>query len=212
MLASYDRQLAFGDLVADLDWELDQNLGELRLGPDIALPAQLLGSLAYGSTWRWAWANSSVDERLTAMAREAARVGQERGIAVLTEPDVDPARIGDPHLIGLAVAGLLGADAYYRCPYDGGEAIVLVEFPQIRQEPPKPIALRAMTVITAALHALPVPITKAAIANYLHQLGLPVVESADQIQIEGASPMSFRFDELGRLIEIKGSVAPDHAG
>jgi hypothetical protein len=51
-LASFERQLGFAELVGERDSLLDQESGVLRLGDDLVLPVQLLGSEATGSgTW-----------------------------------------------------------------------------------------------------------------------------------------------------------------
>ena len=212
LLPAFDRQLAFAAFAGDRDWDLDQDAGHLRLGDDLVLPAQILGTVSEAtSTWRWSWANPSVDEALTLKAREALEIGRERGIGVLTAPDVDLARIGDGHVLALAVAGLLDADAYYRCPYDGGEAFVLVTLPQVREAMPEPAAVRAVSVISEALLGLPVPITKAAIAGYLRDLALPVSESSREVRIDDDSATRFRFDPAGRLTGIGATRIGDDA-
>lgn len=208
-LAAFDRQLRFGDIAGEMDWNLDQDAGTLRLGADLVLPAQILGTTsAANGTWLWSWANPSVSDGLTTRARELARIGEERGLAVLTDPELDPGRYGDGHVIALAVAGLLDADAYYRCPHAGGEVYVLVEIPQVRagREPP---VERAIGVITHATSALPLPPTKAGITNYLRGLGAPVAESEHEVRVGDGEAGAYWFDELGRLIEITSPMSDD---
>ena len=122
-LAAFERQLAFADLVGDRDWSLDQDDGFLRLGPDLVLPAQIIGSTSTKDrTWLWAWANPSIADPLCVRAREAARIGREGGVALLVEPELSMDRIADCHLVALAVSGLLDADAYYRGPHPGARS------------------------------------------------------------------------------------------
>ncbi len=206
LLRAFDRQLAFGEIVGDRDRQLDQDAGVLRLGDDMVLPVQVLGTVSEATgSWLWAWANDSVAENLTIKAREAAAIGRERGIAALTDAEVDLARILDGHVLALAVAGLLGADAYYRCPYDGGELFVLVELPPMRREIAEAVSSRAMSVVSQALVGIPVPIRQTAVTNYLRGLGLPVRETDGEVTVEDDSQARFVFDGQGRLTEIRGT-------
>lgn len=94
-LAAFERQLRFADLVGDRDWVLDQDLGQLRLGDDLASTAQIIGTTSTSSgTWRWSWANSSIDEALTQRARDVEAIGRERGVSMLKSPDLDLDTVG----------------------------------------------------------------------------------------------------------------------
>lgn len=211
LLPAFDRQLAFGEIVGDRAWQLDQDAGVLRLGDDMVLPAQVLGTVSEASgSWRWAWANDSVAEILTRRAREATAIGRERGIGVLTDADVDLGRIFDGHVLALVVAGMLGADAYYRCPYDGGEVFVLVELPPMGRDSAESVSSRAMSVVSQALLGVPVPIRQIAGTNYLRGLGLPVRETDGDVRVEDGSKARFRFDRQGRLTEIRGTRSDEN--
>src|SRR5919108_6022775 len=71
-LIAFDRQLRLAEVVGERDWQLDQDRGVLTFGDDISLDAQILGSASDRSgTWLWAWANPSIDDRLTREARRA---------------------------------------------------------------------------------------------------------------------------------------------
>lgn len=206
LLPAFDRQLAFGEIVGDRDWQLDQDAGVLRMGDDMVLPAQVLGTVSEASgSWRWAWANDSVAENLTRRAREASAIGRERGIGVLTDADVDLGRILDGHVLALVVADLLGVDAYYRCPYDGGEVFVLVELSLMGRERAESVSSRAMSVVSQALLGVPVPIRQTAVSNYLRGLGLPVRETDGDLRVVDGPQARFRFDRQGRLTEIQGT-------
>jgi hypothetical protein len=51
----------------------------------------------------------------------------------LTEPEIDVASFDHGHVLAMIAVGLLGAAAYYRAPYDGGAAFLLIpELPQLR--------------------------------------------------------------------------------
>jgi hypothetical protein len=197
-LAAFDRQLAFADLVGDRDWQLDQDAGVLRLGPDLVLPAQILGSVSdKAGTWLWAWANPSVEDRLTATARSVAALGGDRAMTVLTDPQVDLARIGDAHLLALAASGLIDADAYYRCPYPGGAAFVIVDLADGRPAVDRDPGARAGAVIGRAVADIPQLVSRASVERYLDHLGARVSRRDDAISI--GPGLTMRFDALGRL-------------
>ena len=72
-----------------LRWDLNQGSGELvfslRDGLKAVAPAQIIGT--YNSedhTWLWAWANSSIEEKLQVDARKLLKYGEEHHIERLT--------------------------------------------------------------------------------------------------------------------------------
>jgi YD repeat-containing protein len=204
-LPALDRQLRFADLMGDPDWHLDQANGLLRLGAQV-FPAQVLGTTSWHSgTWLWAWANPSIAEPLTTRSREAARIGEERGLPLLTTASVDLDTVGDAHFLALAVGGLLGADAYYRCPHDAGEVVVLLDVPSIRGPVAHP-EVRALTVVPRSA-TVPGVLGAASIAGYLRWLGLPVTETEREVRIGDGTAGTFTYDELGRLTGMTGTVS-----
>lgn len=206
-LAAFERQLRLAELVADRDWQLDQAAGELRLGSDLVYPAQLLGSASAASvTWLWAWANPSVDAALTQRVEEARAIGEARGIPLLTDEGFPLGDLAVGHLVALAVSALLDADAYYRCPYAGGEAFVLLEAPATREAQDGPLT-RSIFTITRAVESMPPLLTRPGIASYLRGAGLPVTESEREILVAGGEAATFRFDRQGRLTEIDGTLS-----
>lgn len=201
-LAAFDRQIAFEALVGDRDWQLDQDAGVLRLGADLVLPVQILGSASdRAGTWLWAWANPSVEERLTAAARSVKALGGDRAAAVLTDAEVDLARVGDAHLLALAASGLLDADAYYRCPYPGGAAFVLVEVAGGRTRVDRDAGARAAAVIGRAIVDVPQLVSRPSVERYLDHLGARFTRRDDEISIDRGP--TIRFDALDRLIDME---------
>lgn len=140
---------------------------------------------------------------MTTAAEQARAIGRERGIAVLIEPEVSVARIGDGHLLALAVAGAIDADAYYRCPYDGGAAFVLVSL-SAAGSPHSPPAQRAGTVVQAALANVPIIISRGSVIAYLASIGAKATIGDRSVAVEDGP--TFTFDELGRLTGIEESA------
>ncbi len=201
-LAAYERQLAFSGMVGDRDWLLDQATATLRLGDDLVMPAQILGSVSDGSgTWLWAWANPSVEPSMTTAAERARALGQERNIAVLVQSEVAIGRIGDGRLLALAVADALGAEAYYECPYEGGTAYVLVERLDLSPSQSTTPARRASTVVRAAIADIPTIVSRRAIEVYLARIG--AAATVEDRRIAVAEGPTFTFDGLGHLTGIE---------
>jgi hypothetical protein len=201
-LAAFERQLSFSKYAGDRDWQLDLDRGILRLLPDIELRAQVLGTVSHEvGTWLWAWANETVPSQFAEQAATLRRLGEERQMEILTTPEVPVSAIGDGHLMALAAAGALDANAYYRCPYEGGEAYVLVELP--RQPGPHSDLIHVVHVVSTALTSIPPAVTAAAIRAYLSARDIRFDEKENEIVATTESGQAtFRFDNLGRLSEL----------
>lgn len=78
---------------SESDWVFDQEQGELVWqfpgGRCAKAPAEVVGTFNEKTqVWLWAWANSSIEEKLTKAACAAQQYGEANGIAVLVEPRV----------------------------------------------------------------------------------------------------------------------------
>lgn len=208
-LRAHERQIGFQELVGDHEWELDLNVGTLRLGRNLLLPAQVLGTVSFDSwTWRWSWANDAIPKELSTSAREARRLGETLGVVPLTEAEFPVEDVFDGHVLALAVSGLLDADAYYRCPHEGGEVYVLVQidrtqFPDLRAPEAK-----ASHVITELLLALPIAVSKLGVEQYLGAGGVSATTTGRKIRIHGPNPVTITFDGQGRVTELESTVQP----
>ena len=91
MLFAFDRQLLLADLIGDLAWQYDLQTGFLSFGDRFAWQAEVLGTESQESgTWLWAWANnaSSIPAQQQGASLKLRALGEEHGIAELTEPMV----------------------------------------------------------------------------------------------------------------------------
>jgi hypothetical protein len=210
-LGAFDRQLALAELVEDRDWQFDQDRGTLRFGTDIELPAQVLGSVSFQSgTWLWAWANPSLRPELTLMAQALQREGEARGITLLTQAQLDAESVGGGLLLSIVAAGLIDADACYRCPHAAGELLLAIRAPQLRVHE-LDAESRVPLVIGRCIESLPIPIRREGVVGYLRSLGLDVTEDAAGVYVGDGSRTAVLFDELGRLSELRGQVRPPEA-
>jgi hypothetical protein len=71
-------------------WGLSQDAGELVFtfpdGMKAVAPAQIIGTYnTEDHTWLWAWANSSIEEKLTVDALKVRKYGEEHHIERLTQ-------------------------------------------------------------------------------------------------------------------------------
>lgn len=210
-LAFYERQAAFEQRIAGLDWRLDQDRGIVSVGDDLELPAQILGSEAVrDNTWMWAWANPTVEESLSAKSREARSIGHAQGIEVLTEPQIDTHRAGDGYLLALATCGLLDADAYYPCPYPGGVLYVIVDLGDDVPPLGPPGGERVVRLISMMLEDAPRLASRRAIERYLTTIRADISSSGGSIRISQDATLT--FDELGRLTEMQATLQPPADG
>lgn len=203
-LSAWDRQLAFADIVGDRDWLLDQDARVLQLGEDLWLPASLLGTVSDSAgTWLWAWANPSIEPEMRVDAERARAIGASRDLDLLEEAEVDLARIIDGHLLALAVSGVLDADAYYQCPYDGGTAYVTVKLSRVRGPHPSP-GRRVGEVVRRALVDMPYLISRPSIESYISAIGATASTDGATIVVEDGPTLA--FDEGGRLTELRETL------
>jgi hypothetical protein len=205
--AALARQHALADLIGDNDWNLSLDTGTLSFGPDLAFPAQLLGTESeHSGTWLWAWANERIEPApgMLDAALKLRAYGERHNVPELTTPhqtldDVDGFKLA---MVGV---GLCGADACYRGPYDGGAVLVLMTGTPLAG-PLRTPKLRRMSIITE-ISRVGFANPKAAIQAYLEQEGEPVKSHPnDAFEIPGGPTL--RFDAQGRVELIEGKLDP----
>ncbi|MBE7463623.1 MAG: hypothetical protein HS116_08980 [Planctomycetes bacterium] len=200
--ATLDRQLALLELVGGIDrYALNLDAGELYFDAKHSFPVQVLGSESETShSWLWVWSNPNVtlDPKLMRSAQNLRAFGQEHEIPEFREGLVDLEE-RSAAAMALVSSGVSGADAYYRAPYEGGAAYVLLDAPKVRtkfNDSPGHVA----DVFTRVLMNFEVAHRRAYLC-YLKYKRYTYTE--DPAQVEAASPsgepLLARFDALGRL-------------
>ncbi|MBC8142950.1 MAG: hypothetical protein H7Y38_16120 [Armatimonadetes bacterium] len=192
------------------NWGLDLTAGRLTFkdaatGAPIAdLPMQLIGSQSdETNTWLWSWANENGGDglpssvtRLAASVRDfAAASGADSRFTNADTFPLPDANFG--YEMSTVCAGFGGAFGYYRCPYDGGAAWVVIEaFPEAAAFPASP--LLPTKAITGAISTFTLD-HRAATQAYL---GTP---DASGVYANG---MTVTFDAQGRIGNMQMTLNP----
>jgi uncharacterized protein DUF6882 len=209
--ASFDKQRHLAEFVGELNWHFDVTSGLLSFGEQCRWQVQILGTEADDSqTWLWAWANeeSGIPTGLLGSALVLRMLGEAQGIPELAEPEVLLSEVNG-HILAMIGSGVCRADAYYRCPYDGGAAFVLIKdenFPRCTEPPLAHIA----SVFPQAIASLDIPDHKLALTGYLEYYGLAFEEVETQVVVKEESEpvLTASFDELNRLTKLEATIKP----
>ena len=203
---SWEKQMALQQWAADLDWGFDMDAGELELSDGTTWNVQILGTESEASqTWLWAWANAAVDipEELLVFAHQVEAYGKQHDIPEFVESKVD-VTVCPSSQLALIASGLCHAQAFYRCPYDGGAMYALFtdrHFPPDIRELPHRIA----STFTDLIMQIEVSNHKAAFDFYVqsHQLHRVMVGNTLRVSKAGNEILVAQFDNNNRLVHIE---------
>ena len=194
---------------SDLPWAYDLQTGVLAFGYRFAWHADILGTESQESgTWLWSWANEggNIPEQQQAASLKLKALGEEHGIAELTEPVVPLNHANGHTFASIAVGEGLGK-AYYRGPYKGGAAFLLItdERLQLRVEDP---LQRILTVFPQVISAMEIADHREALWGYLEHYGFEPEDDGDALLLreQGREVLRAEFDEHRRLRELKGTL------
>ena len=214
IICSLEKQISLSDLVGVLGWSYDLATGELSFGNQHHWHSQLLGTESQSSnTWLWAWANteSNIPAHLLVASLVLKAYGVQHGIPELTTPQLPLDQI-DSHTLALFASGICEANAYYRCPYEGGALFVLImddNFPKCTDPPLQRIA----TVFPQAIASLEIPDHRLALAGYLDHYGLGHEQDGGKIVVkeDGEAALTATFDEQNRLTKLEAKLKSEAA-
>jgi hypothetical protein len=207
---SFARQLALADVIGERPWGLGLKEGQIAFGNDLRFGVQILGTRSDATdSWMWAWANdaSNLPPPLVEASRKVRAYGEQHAIPELTSRTFPLDAISD-HGLTMACRGLLDAACYYRAPYEGGAAFVLLDgVPASVTAPVRPE--RAVTVLMQVLENFDVDHARMARA-FLTQQGYTLREGDGRWEATDAhgSTLVLAFDALGRLTKLEGSLKP----
>lgn len=222
--AAFDKQMRLGDFLREAagspEWSFDPSNGHLTFGNGVRFQAQILGSQSeIEETWLWAWANDVAalpDNCLTA-ARAIRDYGTAHEIVQFTTGLATCASFFSEdlesfagHALSVIAVGLLGYDAYYSAPYEGGVAVLLLKDPRLESTIKTPIG-RILTTFPQALNGYPITDHKTALCGYLEHYGFTPIASETEVVVNqaGSRILTAQFDLLGRMTGLTGTVAAD---
>ncbi|WP_145049916.1 DUF6882 domain-containing protein [Lignipirellula cremea] len=206
---AFDRQLLLTELIEDLPWSYDLQVGVLSFGDRFHWKAEVLGTESDETgTWLWAWANeaSNIPPELQAASLKLKALGEEHGIAEFTEPVV-PLDHADGHSFASIAVGEGLGKAYYRGPYDGGAGFLLITDEQLQFQVDDPLR-RIMTVFPQAISSMELPDHREALRGYLEHYGLEPHEVDRSLVVveDDQEVLRAEFDEHQRLRELQGTL------
>lgn len=200
------KQHAFGDYLGEHSWNFDLQTGLLSFGGGRTFPFQLLGSQSDGDgTWLWGWANTFIQasEAVLRCSIRLRELGAANGIAELAEPEFACERV-DGHMLAMLASGICNANAYYRCPYEGGAAFVLVDLGGPLPDPPV-LLLRMETIFLNFIMSYEIADQRAALVSYARRRGVTVEPDGDVLRLstpDGARVVA-TFDSSNRLAKFE---------
>ncbi len=206
VMPAYAKQLALADAMDGVgSWELDLPSGSLFFENGPSYRVGLLGSYGEGAgTWLWAWANrnTQLPEEVTKAANALKEFGRQKAIPELHESETHDGE-AFCHRLSMIAVGESKASAYYRAPYEGGAAYLLIS-DDIPVQPEHHKLARIQRVIAESISEFQIP-HRQAIEAYFAAEGL-VVQQTDPYEILATADdgdLRIRFDEKGRLTEMK---------
>jgi hypothetical protein len=206
-LVSYDKQMSLSALVKERP-NFSYGGGRLSFGDDLSFPIQLLGSQSeYDNTWLWAWANTGLSGWPLEGAQQLRDYGVAHSIPELTKSQF-ALRDFDGHYLTMVCAGILNADCYYRLPYEGGAAFLVVpsapEVQALSDRSPHYMVGR----ITDFICLFPCS-HRVSVEHYLTYKSYTFSSSGSELTARSPLNQTLRvcFDASGRVLEASARVA-----
>lgn len=208
---AFSRQIAFAERLGERRCSLDLGEGRARFGGDLAYPIQLLGTESGADqTWRWAWADqaSNLPAELLVTSEKLRGLGLRENITELSSPAF-PQQLADGHSLALLASGLEERGSCYYCEKNlaGGSLFFLVEkaLPTVAAPLPQE---RVITVIEQLVEQFDLK-HRMMLEGFLVDQGFGLrVHDDTLLASRQGSGLTLRFDPMGRLVELQGTLAP----
>lgn len=205
--SAFARQLALADVIGEADWQLDTRTGQLSFSNGQVFSTSVLGTQSdLSGTWLWAWANGSLaqaEDGVMDAANKLRAYGEAHSIPEFTQPEI---RLGivNGYTLAMVASGLLKAGGFYRGPYEGGAAFLLLRPGAVPTAPPS--VERILTTLSQVIQYFSVPHDAMARA-FLEDQGFAITEHGSTWNIQAADGRALRleFDDRRRITGMKAS-------
>ena len=194
---------AFKLLVEGSNWQVDFDSGKIYFD-EREFDMQFIGSESFSSnTWLWGYENiNGFDERLLELANKAREFGEKFGLSALSTPQFELDENFNGHTISMILCTAFDEQNYYRIEYEGGAAYVAFRSDVVFEEPV--LANELLSVVNECLSTYELD-HKIFIKGLLLSCDMKFSESPNEI-VSDKYELSFKFDELNRLINISSKL------
>ncbi|MBL1408287.1 DUF6882 domain-containing protein [Sphingobacterium faecale] len=200
-----EKQLDFGELMGDNNWNVDMTAGTISFCDSLSFPLQVLGTFSHSSeTWLWAWANQQSDlpDSIQQNALQLKKYGEDNEIDLLRNPRFDFST-NELHLLGIIATGLCHADAYYIADYGQGAMLLTITDSRIKQV--RHDTHDRLRFVFPQLISQFEMNHQNALRSYLRTKGYTVEETKTTLTATKDSDIiQAEFDDLSRLTNLKG--------
>lgn len=206
-MSAYAKQLALADATEGAGaWDLDLQAGSLKFANGPSYQIGLLGSYGEAAgTWLWVWANRNMDlpAEVSKVAQSLRELGSKKSIPEFHENETHDQETFC-HQLAMIAVGESGAGAYYRAPYEGGAAYLLIR-EAIPASPERHHLGRIQRVIAESISTFQMPHRPAIEAFFAAEnLSVAQPEPHEILATAEDGDLRIRFDDEGRLTEMKG--------
>ncbi|OUT13541.1 phenylalanyl-tRNA synthetase subunit alpha [Campylobacter concisus] len=194
---------AFKLLVEGSNWQVDFDSGKIYFD-EHEFDMQFIGSESFSSnTWLWGYENiNGFDERLLKLVNKAREFGEKFGLSTFSTPRFDLDENFNGHTISMVLCTAFDEQNYYRIEYEGGAAYVAFRSDVVFEEPV--LANEILSVVNECLSTYELD-HKIFIKGLLLSCDMKFSESPNEI-VANKNELSFKFDELNRLINISSKL------
>ncbi|WP_148790349.1 DUF6882 domain-containing protein [Campylobacter concisus] len=194
---------AFKLLVEGNNWQVDFDSGKIYFD-EREFDMQFIGSESFSSnTWLWGYENiNGFDERLLGLANKAREFGEKFGLSAFSRPQFELDENLNGHTISMILCTAFDEQNYYRIEYDGGAAYVAFRSDAVFEEPV--LANELLSVVNECLSTYDLD-HKILVKGLLLSCDMKFSESPNEI-VANKNELSFKFDELNRLINISSKL------
>lgn len=190
-------------LVEGSNWQVDFDSGKIYFD-EREFDMQFIGSESFSSnTWLWGYKNiNGFDERLLELANKAHEFGEKFGLSAFSTPQFELDEDFNGHTISMVACTAFDEQNYYRIEYEGGAAYVAFRTDVVFEEPV--LANELLSVVNECLSTYELD-HKILVKGLLLSCDMKFSESPNEI-VANKNELSFKFDELNRLINISSTL------